>query len=305
MTSPRTFNTEAAAPVAPAAPAEGVDVGVEATSYRSRPPAVVFWIAVGWVGVIVFVALTVQWLPLHSYATQAGKSNQGPSFSNQFLGTDSLGRSTLSRLAYGTRVSTGISLAATSIALAVGVLLGSVTAYAGGWVTEIVDVITDSVLAVPALVLLLALVLALRPSIPTLMIALSIVFIPPFTRLTRAQARSQLAREYVTAARAIGGSGPRVLFREVIPNVLPTVVSYAALVLPAMVIIEGALDYLGFGIPPPTPSWGEMIALAQPNLTLAAWPVLIPSIALALFVLSLNTIADEIRVRLDVRESQL
>lgn len=263
------------------------------------------YLSMAWVALLLVVAVTVQWIPVHDYTTTVAIPNLGLNSSTEFLGTDAIGRSTLSRILWGARVSIGISFMATLIAMIVGGLLGLLTAYFGRWLTPVVDVITNSVLAVPSLLLLLSIVLALTPTIPTLMGALSLIFIPAFMRLTRANARSQISRDYVTAARALGASNRRIIFREVLPNTLPSLVSYAALVLPSIVVTEGSLSYLGFGVQAPVPSWGGMIAQAQQNLSIAAAPALVPCVVLFLTVFSLNTLGDYLRIRLDVRDAQL
>jgi peptide/nickel transport system permease protein len=272
---------------------------------RSWARMVPVYIAFGWLVLLLVVALFAQWLPIHNAIDPVGLPNMSPNMSHEFLGTDTIGRSIVSRLAYGTRVSLGIAVISTAIAMFVGGLFGLVSAYFRGWVTWIVDIIANTVLAVPQLLLLLALVLALRPSITTLTAALSLVFVPAFTRLTRAQAQGQLSRDYVLAARFMGARWHRVLFREVLPNSVLALLTYAALVLPGVVVAAGSLSYLGFGVPAPTADWGSMIAQAQINLTTAPWPALIPCIALVITVISLNTASDYVRVRFDVRGSQL
>jgi peptide/nickel transport system permease protein len=172
-------------------------------------------------------------------------------------------------------------------------------------VTRIVDILTNTVLAIPSLLLLLAIILAMRPTPITLVWALGVIFIPTFMRLTRANALSQMHRDFVIAAKAMGASGPRLIIREVVPNCLPPLISYAVLVLPAVIITEGTLSFLGFGVQPPTPSWGSMIAGAQSSLSQNPWPALIPCIVLFVTVYSLNTLGDALRVKLDVRDAKL
>ena len=272
---------------------------------RRRRRGLPLTLAFTWVGVLVFLSLFVQWLPLHSPTTPAGLFNTGPNWSSEFFGFDGIGRSTLSRIAYGARVSLGIALGSTLIAMTVGGLLGLATVYFRNWVTEIVDTLTNIVLAVPPLLLLLAIVLALRPTMPVLIGALSLVFIPAFLRLTRVNARVQMSKEYVLAADLMGASGFRLIFKEVVPNTIPPILSYAAIVLPSIVITEGALSYLGYGVQPPTPSWGAMIAQAQPQLATAPWPAIIPCLVLFATVFSLNVIGDWTRVKFDVREGNV
>jgi peptide/nickel transport system permease protein len=272
---------------------------------RRRPHNLTLYLSFVWIAILILVSLTVQWLPLHSPTTTVGTINLGPNFGREFLGTDAIGRSMLSRLAYGTRVSMGISLLSTLIAMTIGGLLGLATAYFRGVVTEVVDIITNSVLAIPSLLLLLALMLALRPSLVNLIAALSLIFIPAFMRLTRANAQSQLHRDYVLAARAMGASGARLMFREVVPNTILPLLSYAALVVPGIVVTEGSLSFLGFGVQPPTPSWGGMIAQGQASMSVAPAPAIVPCVVLFLTVFSLTALGDYLRVCFDVRDAQL
>ncbi|BCB76619.1 ABC transporter permease [Phytohabitans flavus] len=283
----------------------GVAPAARTRQRRRRRSNVSVALAFGWAGLIVLLCLTAQWLPLHDPTTSVGNPNLEPSLTREFLGTDAIGRSLLSRIAYGARASVEISLSATLLAMVIGVILGLATVYLRGVFTEIVDTLTNAVLAVPALLLLLAIMMALRPSTPVLIGALGFIFIPAFMRLTRASAQSQMHREYVLAARAMGAGGPRLMLREVLPNAILPVISYAALVLPSIMITEGSLSYLGFGVQPPTPSWGAMIAQGQPALARAPWPTIIPCIVMFATVLALNTIGDWLRVRMDAREGQL
>ena len=253
-----------------------------------------------WILITVVVAATAQWLPVRSYVTLVGKPNQGPQLTREFLGTDSVGRSLVSRLCFGDRVSILISFSSTAIAMAVGILLGLLAIYFGKVTAWFIDVLINAVLSIPSLLLLLAIVLVMGPTFPTLIGALSLTFVPMFTRLTRANALAQMKRDYVIAARAMGASGRRLMMREVLPNTFPPLLSYAILVLPAVIVTEGSLSFLGFGVQAPVPSWGAMIAAAQPTLAVAYWPVLIPCLALFFTVYSLNTLGDAVRARLDL-----
>lgn len=280
--------------------------GVLPTRRATRSPRrVAVILSSTWVGFIVLVALVVQWLPLHKPGLVVGNSNMGLNPSAEFLGTDTIGRSELSRLAYGARASLGISVMACAIALAVGALIGLMTAYFGSWLTVIVDIVANSVLAVPALLLLLAIVLALSPTLITLTLALSLIFVPPFMRLTRAKAKTELSRDYIVAARIMGAKKSRLMFLEVLPNSVTPLISYAALVIPSLMVTEGSLSFLGHGVQPPTPSWGAMIAQAQPYLAQYPAPAIIPCVVLFLTVFALNVLGDALRVKLDVREVQL
>jgi peptide/nickel transport system permease protein len=267
---------------------------------RIRAPRILFRIAIVWLVLLLIVAATVQWLPLHSYVTPAGLPNQNPHWGAELLGTDSIGRSMLSRLAYGARLAVVISLLATGIGMALGGVLGLLAAYFPRSVGIVADIFTNSLLAIPSLLLLLAIVLALRPSFFTVTGSLGLIFIPAFMRLTRANALSQLGREYVTASRAMGAGHVRIIFREVMPNTMPSLLSYALIVLPGILITEGSLSFLGFGIQPPTPTWGNQIALGIQDLASSPWQVLIPCILLSVTVFALNTIGDRFRTRIEI-----
>lgn len=250
-----------------------------------------------WIGILLVLAITAQWLPLHSYLLPAGSPNTGPNLSREFFGTDASGRSMLSRIVFGARVSILISCLATAISFCAGSVLGLCSAYFGARVSAISDVIANTILSIPSLLMLLAIVLALGPSVLVITLASSIVFIPAFTRLTRATASTQLVHDYVVVARGLGASSGRIMFRELLPNTAPALISYAALVLPAVMILEGSLSFLGFGIQSPTPSWGNMIALGAQNLTIDPWQALIPCIFLFITVFALNTVGDHLRLR--------
>jgi peptide/nickel transport system permease protein len=255
-----------------------------------------------WTAIVLIVAITVQWLHLPSYVLTIGAPNLGPGWTTGLLGTDNVGRSLLARLAYGDRVSVSISFLSTAIALVGGAILGLLQVYFRGIVARIIDLVTNAVLSIPSLLLLLAVVLALQPTLPVLVGAMSLTFVPTFTRLARASGLVQINREYVLAARAMGASGLRLAVREVLPNILGPLVSYAILVLPSIIITEGSLSFLGFGVQPPTPSWGGMIAAAQPLLSTAPWQAILPCIPLFLTVFAVNTLGDALRSRLDISE---
>jgi peptide/nickel transport system permease protein len=258
-------------------------------------PVVVLSIA--WIAFVLLVALTVQWLPLRDYVIGVGEANQPPGLRREFLGTDATGRSMVSRLAYGARISILISLASTAIGMAVGGLLGLLSVYLRGVVAAVIDVAVNSLLAIPNLVMMLAIVLVLDPTTPVLILGLSIGTVPMFARMTRTNALEQLGRDYVLAARIMGVTGQRMLFNELLPNTVPSVLSYAVLIAPAVIISEGSLSFLGFGVQPPYPSWGGQIAQGRIELVDHPWPAVIPCLVLFLTVFALNKIGDELRRR--------
>jgi peptide/nickel transport system permease protein len=265
----------------------------------------VFWIAAVWLAIVIVVALTVQWLPIQNYTVAVGVPNVAPHLGKEFLGTNGIGQSMLSRICYGARISITIGIFSTAIGMVIGGVLGLLSAQFGGILSAVVDLLSNSVLAIPPILLLLAIVAALQPSLSTLTIGLAIVVIPTFARVTRANALSQMARGYVIAARSMGAANWRLMLREVLPNVLPAVLSYAVISVGNLMIAEGSLSFLGLGIPPPTPSWGGMIAEGQARLAFAPWPVFLPCVALFLTVYSLNTLGDRLLARLDIRAGNL
>jgi peptide/nickel transport system permease protein len=261
-------------------------------------------IAFVWAAIVIVVALTCQWLPIADPARIVGHANVGPGWTKEVLGTDGIGRSMLSRLCFGARTSLFISVCSAALALAIGGLIGITAAYFRGLVNALTDLIANTILAIPALLFLLAIVLALGGKYVVLISALTIVFIPAFYRLMRANGLTQMSSEYIAAARGLGASSNRIMWRELLPNTVLSLLSYALIVLPSIIILEGSLSFLGFGVPPPTPSWGAMIAQGEPQLTSAPWQAFAPCLILGLTVFSLNTIGDYARVRFDVRSGQ-
>lgn len=259
------------------------------------------WISVGWVAVAVGAALLADLLPLADPGADVDAGVRIAPFSRfgEPLGTDSLGRSVLSRLVYGGRVSLIVGVGSAAIAMTVGGLAGLIAGAARRRADAVIGVLTDTALAFPPLILLLALSSMLQPSTTTIVIGLSIVGTPAFVRLARANTLRFAQQEFVSAARILGASPRRILFRELLPNVAPPVAAYAMLVVAILIIAESSLSYLGLGIAPPTPSWGVMIADGQPDLRTDPQLVFVPATALFLTVFSLNTLGEALRDHLD------
>jgi peptide/nickel transport system permease protein len=266
------------------------------TGKRTRRFSPFFWVAAGWVVLVVLLAIFADLLPIPAYDETVGPPRQAPQLAwETLLGTDAVGRSVLSRLIIGARVSLVVGLLAVSIAVVVGALLGLAAAYFRGWVEAVIAIITDAMLAFPALILLMAIAAALTPSLATLTISLGLLGIPGFIRLTKANALQALGQEYVTAARAMGARTARIMFREVLPNAVIPLLSFALLVIALLMVAEGSLSFLGLGVPVPFPSWGGMIAAGRADMALVPALVLIPSAVLFLTVFSLNTVGDGLR----------
>jgi peptide/nickel transport system permease protein len=215
------------------------------------------------------------------------------------LGTDQLGRDVWGRLLVGARVSLAIALSAVAVSVGTGVLLGAVAGYLGGWVDGLVMRIADVVLAVPRLVLLVAVIALLDPSAVAIVLLLAFTQWPAPARLIRAEILSLKRRDFVEAARALGFSGPRILFRHLIPNAVAPVLVVATLGVGHMVILEAGLSYLGLGV---AHSWGAMLRDGQTFILSAWWLALFPGVAIALVAVSFNLLGDGVRDALDPRQ---
>lgn len=269
--------------------------------FRSMSLSVKF--AAGWLVLILFGAIYADWLPLKDPTAQAfltgsgATSNEGPSASFWF-GTDALTRDIFSRVVYGAQVSIVVAVAAVACGVAIGGFLGALVGYVRGKTEALVMSGVDVILAFPGLVLLLALVTFLETrSLAVISIVIGALSIPPYTRVSRANSLTVSRREYVLAARAIGTPRRTILFREVIPNVLPSVLAYALVAAAGIIVLEGSLAFLGLSVQPPTPTWGSMIYEGRKDIALALHPVFFPSAAMVLTVLAMNMVGDWLRKR--------
>jgi peptide/nickel transport system permease protein len=225
-----------------------------------------------------------------------------PPFSpGHWLGTDPNGVDIFSMLVYGGQVSFEISLAVTAVGAVIGGTIGLTAGYFGGWVDSVLSRVIDVLIAFPALVLVLAVAEVLQPSETHLIWALTVFSVPAYARVVRGSTLSVRTLPYITAARLSGTSNRKIIFRHILPNVIPGVITFSLLGIGIIVILEGAVDFLGLGIQIPQPSWGAMIAKGQNVLTADPQYVLIPSIVLLIFVMSLNLLGDALRERWGVR----
>ena len=217
------------------------------------------------------------------------------------FGTDELGRDVLARLIWGARASLMAGLVSVSIAVGVSVPLGLVSGYLGGAVDGLLMRVIDAMLAIPFLILAIALAAFLGPNLTNVMIAIGVAQTPIFTRLTRGQVLAVKHEDYIEAARAVGNSYLRIMLRHILPNVLAPILVQATLAIAAAIIAEAALSFLGLGQQPPAPSWGSMLNTATHFISQAPWMAVWPGLAIFSLVLSFNLLGDGLRDALDPR----
>ncbi len=215
------------------------------------------------------------------------------------LGADTLGRDLLSRILYGARVSLTIGIAANGLAMLIGVAVGLVGGYFRGWAGTLVMRVTDVMMAFPVLLLAIALVAVLHPSLWIVIGVIAFVYWTPIARIVHGQVLSIKEREFVEAAAAVGAGQWRIMFRHVLPHLVPVIVVYTTLGIATNVLFEAALSFLGVGVQPPTPSWGAMISDGQNYYRTAPWLVLYPGLAIMLTVLGFSLLGDGLRDALD------
>jgi peptide/nickel transport system permease protein len=260
---------------------------------RKRPLMLIA--SVSWITIVVLVAILAPVLPIKSpTAPDYDQIASGPSMKH-LLGTDVLGRDLLARLIYGGRASLLIGFSAVVLGLSFGLVLGLLAGYFRGKIGLVISAGVDVLLAFPSLILIMVLVAVRGASVATLIFGLGVTMTPAFTRLARAATTSFASRGFVTSARVQGMRRSRILIREILPNVLPTMQAYALVVVAIAMVAEGSLSFLGLGIPPPTPSWGGMIAAGRGQLQSAPHIALIPAAVLFLTVLAFNFAGDSLR----------
>lgn len=264
-----------------------------------------FWFFVVWIGLTIVASIAAPWIGLQNPNNGNFSSlNQGPSTAHWF-GTDDLGRDILSRVVYGSRVSLIVGFGAMFIAMVVGGTLGMVAAYRRGAVDTFVSAASYVMLAFPALVAVIAIVAFWGHDLWKITIIVGIASTPLVYRVVRAATLSYATREFVTAAKAQGASDTRILIKELLPNVLPAMISFFLIGVATVIILEGALAFLGLSVQAPTASWGNMIAESRTYLQQNPWLALFPSMAMFLFLIALNLVGDVLRQALDVQDAKL
>lgn len=222
-----------------------------------------------------------------------------------WFGTDEYGRDIYSRVVHGARIEFFISGLGVVLAMAIGIPIGLVSGYRGGWVDSVLMRLQDALLAFPSILFAILIVAARGASQKSIILTVGIIFIPRFARLVRASVLALKEEDFVTASRAIGARDSRLLWRHILPNALPAILVQITLTMAVAVLVEAGLSYLGLGVQPPTATWGTMLKAAQSYPQQAPWYVLAPGICIFLLVLALNTFGDGLRDRLDPRVRRL
>ncbi|SFZ85922.1 peptide/nickel transport system permease protein [Devosia enhydra] len=256
------------------------------------------------VGTIIFLLIVVLAIlapliaPYDPVAQRIVNRLQGPSWAH-WLGTDYYGRDILSRLLHGARYSLMIGIASITLAVIIGSLIGLVAGYFGGRIDIVIMQIMDVVLAFPALILGIILVAVLGASVTNIIIAIAFTAVPAFARIARAPVMVLREREFVQAGRALGFSDLRIMFRHILPNIVPEIIVMASLWMATAVRTEASLAFIGLGIAPPTPTWGGMVREGFENILDSYSVALFPSLAVLVLVLALNLIGDGLRDAID------
>lgn len=297
-----------------------VDTSIEAPAIEGRSPFVLAIrrlrrdkVAMISLAVIVLIVLMAVFAPVFAHITGHPPNEQyrdigltpdglprGPN-GTFWLGTDDLGRDVLVRIAYGARVSLLVGIIATAITVVIGVVLGLAAGFLGGLVDTVLARLIDVVLSVPFLLVAIALVSVTGPSLTVTVMVIGFFSWASVARIVRGQVLSLREREFVEAARSLGAGDTRIMFVDVLPNVLAPVIVYTTLLIPVVIVTQATLSFLGLGLPPPTADWGGMISASQNYYTTAWWFILFPGLALLITTLAFNLFGDGVRDAFDPR----
>ena len=282
------------------------DPSVPTPARKRRRFGVGFWLAVAWLVLLVGLAAAADFLPFVDDPDDFDPLafGEGPT-SEHWLGGDTIGRDIFARIVYGGRVSLLIGVATISLGLLIGGTLGLLAGYFRGRTETVVTSLADIMLAFPPLILALALIAFLGRSLQNIILALVILSIPSLVRITRAATLTFSQREFVLASRTLGASHWRIISREILPNVVPPMASFALLAIAIVIVAEGALSFLGLSVESPTPTWGNMIAEGRSVLDDSPHIALVPCTVMFLTLVSFNYIGDRLRSLFNVKESGL
>lgn len=287
---------------------------------QRRRPSFGLWLGVTWLSVLTFLAVFADWLPFIRSTNRvkgAGNFAFGPG-SEFWFGSDQLGRDVFARCIYGAQISLRIAVFSILTGLVVGGGLGLAAGYFRGWVDRVVSTIIDVLLAFPALVIALLIVQrtdALAGNYPdafgwltrtwAITFVLALLAIAPLARIVRAQTMSLREREFVLAARSLGASNGRIIVREILPNLVPAMMSVLFIGVAVLLVAEGGLAFLGYSVKSPTPTWGLLVSESRQRISEAWWATIMPCLMMFMTVLSFNLIGDRLARRFDIREATL
>jgi peptide/nickel transport system permease protein len=282
------------------APAEGRAQSIRAFMRRlSANRLAVVGLAI--ISVMTLAALFAPWIAPHDPYEQVATDALLPPSAGHLFGTDNVGRDTFSRVIYGARVSLFVGVTSMILAAIIGIPLGLASGYFGGALDTVAMRAIDALLAFPALLLAIFIVAVLGPSLSNAILAIGIIYIPSFARLTRANVLSLREKEFVEAARCLGASDGQIMQRTILPNCVSSLIVQFTLGVGYAMLIEAGLSFLGLGVQPPTPAWGQMVGLARDFITIAPWLITYPGLAIFLAVLSFNFLGDGLREATDPR----
>ena len=288
---------------------ETADLGASAErTGRSRVP----WLSLSFLIVVVLAAVFASWIAPHDPELGRLRDKLIPPFwqeggsMDHVFGTDSLGRDVFSRVVFGARVSLAVGFLSVSISGTLGTIVGMIAGFYRGWVDSLLMRITDMTLALPLILMAIVLVAILGdPSFGKVVLAIVVLRWAFYARQVRGETLAVMEQPYVDLARISGASTLRIMFRHVLPNVMPSLLVLATLNVALIILVEASLSFLGAGIPPPTPAWGLMVADGRDLIELAWWVSIIPGIAIFLTVLAVNLVGDWVRDRFDPKLRQL
>src|SRR5712671_5275319 len=284
----------------------GIDEDVAVSPVRrTRRLGLLFWAAVGWMIFVFVAAALVGMLPLPSPTDMDMLERRAPMSALHWLGTDGLGRDELARLVHGARISLTVGLCAPIIGITIGGALGMLAGYFRGRFETLVVGSMGVLLAFPPLILVLAVTAYLGQSVLYLTCIIGVLGVPAFMRVARAATLTLVRREFVIAAQALGATHTRILVRELLPNVFLPLFAFFLLGVAVTIVVEGALSFLGLGVPPPISSWGSMIGEGRESLEIAPRLAFLPAITMFLTVLSFNLVGDTLRALTDPRQGAL
>jgi oligopeptide transport system permease protein len=291
-----------ATPEAPAALEQGTSLGHDAWLRLRKNKLAVFGLAC--LAVVSVLCLIGPWLLPYGYEEQKLELGASAPSGMHWLGTDTLGRDLLVRLLYGGRISLGVGLAATFVALTIGVVYGAVAGFFGGKLDAVLMRIVDIMYSLPFPIFVILLMVFFGKNIILLFVAIGAVEWLTMARIVRSQVMAVKRMEFIEAARALGFGKRRIIFRHILPNILGPIIVYTTLTIPAVMLLEAFLSFLGLGVQPPMSSWGVLIKDGAEKMEEFAWLLVFPAALFSLTLFSLNFLGDGLRDALDVRSSK-